>query len=59
VFSPTAEDLKKAREIIDAFALPENRNKGAISLNGWMVERLHAEMATRVVALDAAIQART
>jgi citrate lyase subunit beta / citryl-CoA lyase len=59
VFSPTAEDLKKAREIIDAFALPENRHKGAISLNGWMVERLHAEMATRVVALDAAIQART
>jgi hypothetical protein len=45
VFSPTAEELKKAHEIIDAFALPENRDKGAISLNGWMVERLHAEMA--------------
>jgi citrate lyase subunit beta/citryl-CoA lyase len=58
VFSPTAEDLKKAREIIDAFALPENRDKGAISLNGWMVERLHAEMAARVVALDAAIRTR-
>lgn len=58
VFSPNSDDLKKAREIIDAFALPENAGKGAISLGGWMVERLHAEMAERVMALDAAIRAR-
>ncbi|MGL4440558.1 MAG: HpcH/HpaI aldolase/citrate lyase family protein [Bosea sp. (in: a-proteobacteria)] len=58
IFSPSTDELKKAREIIDAFALPENASKGAIALNGWMVERLHAEMAERVVALDAAIRAR-
>jgi citrate lyase subunit beta/citryl-CoA lyase len=56
VFSPTEDELTKAREIIDAFAKPENAGKGAISLHGWMVERLHAEMAERVVALDAAIR---
>ena len=58
VFSPTIEELAKAHEIIDAFALPENASKGAISLHGWMVERLHADMAARVIALDAAIRAK-
>lgn len=57
LFSPTAEEIAKARRIIAAFDLPENRGKGAIALDGWMVERLHAEMAGRVVALDAAIRA--
>jgi citrate lyase subunit beta/citryl-CoA lyase len=57
VFSPSAEELDKAREIIAAFELPENQDKGAIALHGWMVERLHAEMARRVVALDDAIRA--
>ena len=58
VFSPTQDELAKARDIIAAFALPENRDKGAIALKGWMVERLHATMAEHVVALDAAIKAR-
>lgn len=57
VFSPSAEELARARRIIDAFARPEHAGKGAIALDGWMVERLHAEMAERVVALDAAIRA--
>jgi citrate lyase subunit beta/citryl-CoA lyase len=57
-FSPSADEVAAAREIIAAFDKPENADKGAISVNGKMVERLHAEMARRTVALADAIAAR-
>ena len=57
LFSPEAGELERAREIIAAFDHPENADKGAIQLGGRMVERLHAEMAKRVVALADAIAA--
>jgi citrate lyase subunit beta / citryl-CoA lyase len=56
-FAPSAEEVAQAQDILAAFALPENAGKGAIQLNGRMVELLHAEMAHRVVALAAAIGA--
>ncbi|PZU92771.1 MAG: CoA ester lyase [Chelatococcus sp.] len=55
VFAPDDAELSRARAIIAAFALPENAGKGAIQLDGRMVELLHAEMAKRVVALSEAI----
>jgi citrate lyase subunit beta/citryl-CoA lyase len=55
VFSPSTVEVEQARKIIAAFALPENASKGVISLDGRMVERLHAEMAERVVAIAEAI----
>ncbi len=55
IFSPTAEEVAQARKIIAAFDLPENKNKGVVSLDGRMVERLHAEMARRTVAIADAI----
>ncbi len=55
VFAPSAEEVERARAIIDAFALPENRDKGALQLDGRMVERLHAEMGKRTVAISEAI----
>jgi citrate lyase subunit beta/citryl-CoA lyase len=55
VFAPPATEVEAARAIIAAFELPENRDKGVISLGGRMVERLHAEMARRTVALAEAI----
>ncbi|RTL54063.1 MAG: CoA ester lyase [Bradyrhizobiaceae bacterium] len=55
VFTPAADELARAREIIAAFTLPENAGKGAINLKGQMVERLHAEMARRVIAISEAI----
>ena len=58
VFAPAAEEVETARAIIAAFDQPENAGKGAISLDGRMVERLHAEMARRTVALDDAIVSR-
>ena len=57
-FSPSEEEVAQAKKIIAAFDLPENRDKGVVQLEGRMVERLHADMARRTVAIHAAIAAR-
>jgi citrate lyase subunit beta/citryl-CoA lyase len=56
-FSPAADEIAWARKIIAAFELPENASKGVIQVDGRMVERLHAEMAQRTVAIADAIAA--
>jgi citrate lyase subunit beta/citryl-CoA lyase len=58
-FTPSAEEVAQARAIIAAFERPENEGKGVISLDGRMVERLHADMARRTVAIAEAIAARS
>ncbi len=58
-FSPSAEEVEVARKTIAAFDQPENKDKGVIQIDGRMVERLHAEMARRTVAIaDAIAQAK-
>jgi citrate lyase subunit beta/citryl-CoA lyase len=57
-FSPTPEEVAQAHKIIAAFDLPENAGKGVVQLDGRMVERLHADMARRTVAIADAIAAR-
>ena len=57
VFTPLAEDVAEARRIVAAFALPENATRGAIQLDGRMVERLHADMARRTIAIADAVAA--
>jgi citrate lyase subunit beta / citryl-CoA lyase len=54
-FTPSDEEIAQARKIIAAFELPENRGKGVISLDGHMVERLHAASARRLLAIAAAL----
>jgi citrate lyase subunit beta / citryl-CoA lyase len=54
-FSPGEEEVAWARKIIAAFDQPENANNGVIQIDGRMVERLHAEMARRTVAIADAI----
>jgi citrate lyase subunit beta/citryl-CoA lyase len=56
-FSPSTDEVALARKLIAAFDLPENRHKGVVSIDGRMVERLHAEMARRTVAIAEAIGA--
>ncbi|MGQ3674435.1 HpcH/HpaI aldolase/citrate lyase family protein [Xanthobacter sp. TB0139] len=58
-FSPPPAEVERARAIISAFDLPENQGKGVITVEGRMVELLHAEMAKRTVALADAIAARS
>jgi citrate lyase subunit beta/citryl-CoA lyase len=56
VFQPTEAEVTFARKIIAAFDRPENKGKGAITVDGRMVEILHAEMARRTIAIDDAIR---
>jgi len=58
VFSPDPEEVIRARSILAAFEKPENKDKGAIALDGRMVELLHAEIARQTVALADAIAAQ-
>ncbi len=59
-FSPTADEVASARKIIAAFDQPENFDKGVVRIDGRMVERLHADMARRIVAIaDAIAQSST
>ncbi len=48
-FSPRESELAEARAIVAAFARPENAGKGAISVDGRMVERLHLAQAQEVL----------
>ncbi len=56
-FGPSQDEVAAARRIIAAFDVPENRDKGALMLDGRMIERLHADSARRILALAEAIAA--
>ena len=58
VFAPSADEIFQATKIIAAFDAPENAGKGVLAVDGRMVERLHAVMARRTVAIAEAIAAR-
>jgi citrate lyase subunit beta/citryl-CoA lyase len=49
-FSPAQSEVEEALAIRAAFVLPENAEKGVISLDGKMVERLHLDQAERLLA---------
>lgn len=55
IFAPNAEEVAWSRKVIAAFESNQNASKGAIQLDGRMVERLHAEEARRLVSLADAI----
>ncbi len=58
-FSPSDSDVAEALRIIAAFDRPENEGKGVVQLDGRMVERMHADMARRTVAIAEAIAQRS
>jgi citrate lyase subunit beta/citryl-CoA lyase len=49
-FSPSAEAIAEAGAIRSAFAQPEIADRGVISIDGRMVERLHLAQAERLLA---------
>ena len=59
IFSPSPAEVESARKIIAAFELPENHGKGAIAIDGRMVELLHLDIARATVTLADAIAERT
>jgi citrate lyase subunit beta/citryl-CoA lyase len=58
VFSPNAEEVNNARRIIEAFRQAEAEGKYVATVDGRMIEHLHVEQATRVVAMAEAIAER-
>jgi len=57
VFTPSEEETARARRVIAAFDAPEAQGKGAIQLDGKMVELLHRDQALRLVAVAERIAA--
>ena len=57
-FGISPEQLAEAESIAAAFGLAENAGRGVISMDGRMVERLHLEMAERLINKAARIAAR-
>lgn len=55
VFSPTEEEVAWSFKIIEAFGRSDNTNKGVITVDGRMVERLHLVQAQRTVAISHAV----
>ena len=52
-FSPSPDELAWARAVVAAFDAPDAAGRGAIRLDGRMVERLHLDAAKRTLALAA------
>lgn len=57
VFTPAEAEIAWARTVVAAFDLPEHRGRGAIRVEGKMVERLHLAEAERTLAIAAACRA--
>jgi citrate lyase subunit beta / citryl-CoA lyase len=58
-FAPPAAEVAWSRQILAAFARPENQGRGVITIDGKMVELLHAKIAQRTVTIADAIAARS
>ena len=56
-FSPSDDEVAQARKIIAVFELPENHARGVVQMDGRMIERMHADIARRTVALADGIAA--
>jgi len=57
VFSPSPDEIAWASAVVTAFDQPENAGKGAIRVEGKMVELLHLDQARRILAIAEAIAA--
>jgi len=57
-FTPSAAEVARARRIVAAYGEAAGSGKGAVRIDGRLVEALHVEMARRTLALVEAIAAR-
>ena len=54
-FRPSDEDIAWSRKVLAAFAAPGAQDAGVIALEGRRIERLHAEIARRTIAIADAL----
>ncbi|MFN3614084.1 MAG: HpcH/HpaI aldolase/citrate lyase family protein [Rubrimonas sp.] len=59
VFSPPEAEVTRARRILEALREAEAQGKGAASLDGKMIDAASEKMANNVLAIDAAIRAKS
>lgn len=57
-FSPSDEELERARSIVTAYAEARAKGRGVVVLKGRLVEELHVREAQRILALHAVLEAR-
>jgi len=50
-FAPSEEEILWSRKVIAAFAEPGAQDAGVLALEGRMIERLHAQIARRTIAI--------
>ena len=50
IYSPSRDEIDRARRIVDAFAGEDGDDRGVLTLDGKMVERLHLVQAEKVLA---------
>jgi citrate lyase subunit beta / citryl-CoA lyase len=55
VFAPSAEQIERARRIVEAFEQAAAEGRGVVTVDGRMIENLHVEEARRVLTLAAAV----
>lgn len=55
IFGPSEEEVAQARDVVAAFAAPENAGQGVLKVNGKMTELLHRDIAARTLAIADAI----
>ena len=58
VFSPTEEEVAHARRVVDAYTTAAAAGRGAVSLDGRMIDEANVRMA-QVVLAQAAAQSET
>jgi citrate lyase subunit beta/citryl-CoA lyase len=51
VFSPTAEEIQRARELVAAFRAAEAQGRGAVQFQGMMVDYANVKRAEKILAL--------
>jgi citrate lyase subunit beta/citryl-CoA lyase len=59
VFSPTEDEVNKARRIVEELRKAEAQGKGAASLDGKMIDAASERMANNVIAVAEAIAAKS
>lgn len=58
-FAPSTAEFERARRIVAAYGAPENAGKGAIQIDGEMVERLHLHYAETLLHHEAMFKTET